>query len=846
MYFHSLNFNKILIIVLCFGAISMFSISNVLAQEEPVPAEESPADSPASEVDSSSSINTGPAVAETEILNNVNANETQTELIPQTEIIEETEENGVEINAEPESADLNILASSTSSAEVLNISTTSAETGNNISPESAFQGEAVITTGVAYASANIINVVNTNIFNSRGFLYLLNNFLGGLGSIDLRLYDFSIVNPCSSPCGENSSLRTEIQGSSTAAIMNNMVVRAGTGENTASGTDASINTGNAYAGANVVNIANTNIINSNYLMFVFNNFGDWSGDLVFNNSDFFASFFNPHLENNSDNENSGTSNSSVEVENNNTALIENDIETESATGENTATGTDSLINSGDAVSNSNVSNTINQNIFGKSNFILIFRIFGSWSGNVFNTPGEVVWSETQNGLELYGVDNDAVENNGNGENNEAGSGNNGADISSQNTANINNNVKVFALTGKNKVSGSGNASINTGNAYAGVNTVNIANTNIVSSNWILAIVNIFGNWGGNVSFGQPDLWIASRVESGGGNIGPGSTIIIRTTVANRGDANAHDILLEHLIDNPNLVFIDEESSFLINKKIPLLRPGQTIEYVYQAQVNGNLPQGDIPLRSALSVNEVESDGNPEDNRDELFIMAYNHPLFIAPLNLTSYTTTYPNLSIIKTNDVTGSIEASSTVNYVIKIKNNGGDAFESILFDELKDEKGAVISKQKWEFGTILAGEEINVTYTAIFSSSTASGIYTNYAWVEALGGDYLNHWSLAKNANSPIATTSVVVELPLVEELSVEANMETENPMENLIATVPAGTLRTGPQTGKILGADILLELDIPKKNNQFNFKKLITILFSIVLLMRPIKREDGMMNML
>lgn len=770
-------------------------------QEVPEPVtEQAPEETPSADA----VVETGDALAETDINNEVNTNSLT-------------------------SSTTDITASSTNEALVENTSTTTAESGSNTATSTA--GTAVITTGTTFASANIINVVNTNIFNSQGFIYLLNNFLGGLGNIDLRFFNIDLglsvgVEGCDTfGCDATStSLRTEITNSNDATITNDTVVRSSSGNNTAEGGDALIQTGNAYAAANVVNVANTNIVDSNYLVFAFNNFGNWDGDLVFNNSDFFQNFFNNSANN---------SGSNTNIENENDATVTNDIDTESDTGNNTTSGSTAVTETGDALANTNVHNEVNSNFFGTSNFILIFRIFGSWSGNIFNAPQGLSWTESENGLEIF--------DSGTGTN--SGTGN--TSISNNNTASINNNVKVLALTGQNKASGSSSASVNTGDAYAGSNIVNVANTNVVSSNWILAVVNIFGNWSGNISFGQPDLWVASRVE---GPLQPGAEVTVYTTIANRGDAPAHNVIFNQDVGAQGLSYMervgeDNELRFFTSRErnIPLLRPGQTIEYSYKAKIEDKLPYGDIFIPLNMKVTAEETDGNEADNSDELMLVVYNKPVFVAPLNLTSYTTTYPELGVEKWNNVSAPVQASSTINYTIKVTNGGGKAFESVLVDQLKDEGGNIISEQRWDLGTILEGEEITVTYVANFSSSTKPGTYVNYAWVEALGGDYMNHWGLADDANSPVASSSITIEA-MSKNLEEGVVEETEGGI--FIETQSSGTLRTGPQSSlrddDSTNYSLALEFIIPKKAPlAFDMKKLIASVFSIVLFMRP-RREN------
>src|SRR5690606_19371843 len=76
-----------------------------------------------------------------------------------------------------------------------------------------------------------------------------------------------------------------------ASIDNEVLITANSGGNTISDTDNGvIETGNAYAGLNLINVANTNLIDSNYLLVTLNAFQDVNGDIVFPSlSQFFSS-----------------------------------------------------------------------------------------------------------------------------------------------------------------------------------------------------------------------------------------------------------------------------------------------------------------------------------------------------------------------------------------------------------------------------------------------------------------------------------------------------------------------------------------------------------------------------
>ena len=94
----------------------------------------------------------------------------------------------------------------------------------------------------------------------------------------------STTNCNLSTCGDTN---TVVNTDNSVLINNDITVIADTGGNQAGGYGAQITTGDAYASANVINVANTNITDSNYLLLVFNNFSDYAGDIILPNSSFF-------------------------------------------------------------------------------------------------------------------------------------------------------------------------------------------------------------------------------------------------------------------------------------------------------------------------------------------------------------------------------------------------------------------------------------------------------------------------------------------------------------------------------------------------------------------------------
>lgn len=684
------------------------------------------------------------------------------------ENVEEGGENG-EITTTSE-------VSNENNAEVDNEATIEAGTGSNTANNN---NNVSINTGNAVASANILNVVNTNIFNSAGFFLFLSNLLGFIGDVDLR--EYNLFTPTSGetatenartsvqedegecPLGCDEILIDTINNNSETTIINDVVVRAVTGDNELVGNSGtgSVNTGDAYAAANLINIVNTNIIDSNYLLLTFNNFGDWDGDVVFPSADIFTSLFGGN-----GGRLSGT------ISNTNTALIDNTVSTEAETGGNTAEsdGGISAIETGDASSQTNIINQVNMNLLGVGSFTILFRVHGEWMGDVFGAPDGMSWQETQDGVQLVfdpegslsSLASSAVPN-----------------ITNNSTSTILNNVQVLALTGDNKIESDGDADafVTTGDAYASVNIINVANTNVIGQNWLFAIFNIFGDWTGNISFGRPDLWIGglAEVES---NPGPNSNVIYRYTVRNFGDATATDVRIRHYFDSEKISFSSDDPStgVYINSNelewsIGDIPAGDTKEVTYKARISSDIPMGESLITSSADVTSFEPDDNPIDNTELLSFSVFRSNPALSSGTRVTYTPS-PNLKITKTNFAVEAITASSTLDYTIVIINDGaGSAYDALLEDILMDEDGNIIYRETWELDEIYPGEEIEVTYTTFFNDATEPGIYTNYAKVYALGGHPTFFYGY--NGDSDKVESSIEVIAPLEEDIEQEPLVE-------------------------------------------------------------------------
>ncbi|TAL49516.1 hypothetical protein EPN83_00360 [Patescibacteria group bacterium] len=718
--------------------------------------------------ESQTTIETGDATAESDTQNTVNVNETTTasstpaeDTAPELTGESVAEEENSQSDSQPP---LSVEVTNENVAEAENDVSTEANTGEN---EAQGNQNVLINAGSALASANVVNVINVNIANSSGFLAFLNNFLTPLGTLDLRSYMANPENsaglPCGAECGSLSGLL--VSNSNQAVVSNQVAVSATTGGNSATSTDgaATVLTGNAYAAANVVNLVNTNITLSNYYLLVLNSFGDWNGHLVFPNANFFDLFFGGQTatetadqsqreggEESVGTESEGES-AEISVSNDNQASVSNTASVSADTGSNTAVGADAVVETGRSYAGTTVMNFINTNLFGGGSFSLIVRVYGEWNGAVYNLPQSISVDASGGAVTFSG-------NSGSGSTTIPSSS-----ISNTNSATVNNAVSVSAATGGNSASG-GAATISTGNAYAASNLINAVNTNIFSHNWAVAIVNIFGNWNGSLSFGAPDLWVGAVAQTTNA-ISRGDPLTFYLTVANRGDVEARNVTLNMNFDKPYISLIGQSpqaSGYLWN--LGNIAPKSSIEFSYPATVGGDLPMGDTPVIGYVSVAGDGLELNTGDNQDQLTVIVSTPLIFPVSFPSDYIPRVSTTFDIKKSAEKTTTV-ASSTVKYTIVVANNGADgatAKNAVLHDVLKSPSGEIIHEQDWELGDVYGREEVTVDYDVVFNRNITPGVYTNHAQLKS------------DNGSSPIASASITVLAPTVAEEITEKTIET------------------------------------------------------------------------
>jgi uncharacterized repeat protein (TIGR01451 family) len=358
-----------------------------------------------------------------------------------------------------------------------------AETGTNIITDAS--GSAEITTGDAAATGLMSTEVNTNVVilsseETPEPTVTATPTPAEENGDDLQCLPTPTpevtITPEPTPPVEEHELN--VNNTNIADVADNADVTAITGDNTATGNSGSseIDTGDAEALVNVLNVINTNIVGSDVSVLTLdltcqeNEDIDlnaiWSQLLIVDENG------NVYL-----NENfPQTPNIKITVTNSNQATLANDVNATADTGNNTASDSASAtIGTGDAVAAANVTNIVNTNILGSKIFIGIINILSNQKFNLILPRPE--YFDPESSALIFRIP---------------------VTYANQNQANVQNDVNATAGTGENTSENNGQSSITTGNAVAIANSTTIANLNIIGNRWFFLVLNNAGGWTGNI------------------------------------------------------------------------------------------------------------------------------------------------------------------------------------------------------------------------------------------------------------------------------------------------------------------------------------------------------------
>lgn len=629
----------------------------------------------------------------------------------------DSEENDAEKNEEDPSTDQQEEEEETGIQE---------ETGDEQHTEEATE----IETGEAVALADIFNEINTNVYGEQWVESIINIYDVYQGDINLlELFEslFNLVaeteNNQEEATAQNEDEEKaseeddkdgdhpeviEIVNNNEANIENTASAQANTGENEASGNggDVNIETGDAYAMANVVNLVNLNIFGENWVFAVVNVFGDWVGDLIVPGQDLLSL---P----------GATEYSDLEVVNENDAEITNTANSEANSGGNEANenGGEASITTGSAVSSSEVVNFVNTNIIGSNWLSLSVNDFGTWLGGVNN------WFGADGNYSYDFASEDSI------------ISNDSLSITNINTASIINTVLAYANSGNNTANeNGGDAFIQTGNANSFANVMNLVNTNIIGDNWIFGVVNVFGSWEGDVEFAYPDLEIS--IDDGEKEAANGDELDYEITVKNKGLADAENAFVSLSLDGEASYTSSSKKTKVSSGKyaweLPGLAPEESVSFSVKARVKDSLVEDVSEIVAATQVETETEEKEMGNNSDEDSTMAFTSETEESVY--VDYHDYEVDLDIERQRTINQPIRSGDIIYHAIIVENDSEVPLYDVKVKDLMQTQGGVkLISYEWEVGDLDVGDEILVEYQLLINGGATPG---DYEFVASAKGD--------------------------------------------------------------------------------------------------------------
>jgi len=382
-----------------------------------------------------------------------------------------------------------------------------ADSGHNTANKNTGNGEVI--SGDANVGLTVVNVANTNIAGVKTSEYDIYDDHKGDIVVDLgggqSASNEKTGADSSNQANTDSNTSLTIVNNNDAKVANDLVINATTGHNTADKNtgDGTVKTGDVNVVANVVNVVNNNLAaGTEILVATVNVFGDLVGDIILapltGSSQQAAG--NSNTGAGSVNESSTAVNRINETLQNNEANINNAMLINANTGDNNAdknTGEGS-VTTGEVKVQAQEMTVANNNLTGSSEdtwWIVVVNEAGKWVGKIMGADdgGNVAVMDT--------IDLEADNNNTGADSTNQASAEHSAEQNTvqNNTADVNNNLVINANTGDNSAEkNTGSSSIETGDVNIYSNVVNYVNNNYAGGKVVVAFVNVFGSWVGDL------------------------------------------------------------------------------------------------------------------------------------------------------------------------------------------------------------------------------------------------------------------------------------------------------------------------------------------------------------
>ena len=376
------------------------------------------------------------------------------------------------------------------------------------------------TTGNASGDGTIVNQGNTNVTE-------VDNFSDASASADGSFAEGADAeNLSTGEDSENFASGTQVDNlnvdnSNQAYVDNQLTVEGVSGSNaiTENDGDVTLTTGDIELIANMLNILNLNITGEDFLHLIVNIFGTLNGPLDLDDIALILGYADDDAleviaENSETGEDStntaiATKEENTDINNTNTAQVNNEMNVTGVSGGNDVSGNDGGANviTGRIQILANLMNFINANFSGEKWSFIMINIFGSLAGDII-LPNEEDYLNGGQGSALASntnVGEDSI-------NTASSSSTDTTSVTNTNGVDLTNNISANGISGNNDQSGnddgSGNHTMSTGGVDVVTQLVNFLNFNITGNNWVFLVVNVFGTWMGKiVGFGGSDITV---------------------------------------------------------------------------------------------------------------------------------------------------------------------------------------------------------------------------------------------------------------------------------------------------------------------------------------------------
>jgi uncharacterized repeat protein (TIGR01451 family) len=617
-----------------------------------------------------------------------------------------------------------------------------------------FDEEGTIRSGNVNALVNILNIVNTNLYNSRWTIATINIFgdwQGDLvlpselyfnGSMSIGATDNSLVNQ-----EEIRKIIFDVSNTNNVGIENNVAVDTDSGNNSliATGTpegkkgdidNSSIETGDSQGLSNVKNFLNTNIVNSRWYIGMVNTLGAWSGN-VFSlpekvamaptptglaffsttaNQDEAFELFKESTANFSD-----IQEETIAITNENDAVIRNNVNLGAYSGENTAVADElenSSIKTGHTFGLANILNFANTNLINSNLHLGMINIFGSWQGNIHFGFPDLEVTDLRAPAEISGQKGQAV-------NYELDYKNEGDASVSGATADFHYDADKLAYVGNDQ-------SIKASQVAPGVVTFELGKVSPRQESTLnikMKTIQDISVPGDITTFARLSALVPERNEDNNEKrvssplvpIAPGDNSTSGSSDGSSGTPSQGGTTGNGSTGSSSSGTGDSGSSSNDNSGSGSSSGSSSTETGSGSNAGDSSASSGSPSSTGASSGSGSSNGGNQDYSGA----GYSTP---SPRGL---------IRVFSTNTAAGRVvRVGDTVEFQVKVSNDGiDDIYNVVLNDVLRGPDGAVITRRSFPLGKLLSNELVEISYELEVTTNALAGVYNGTVSATGLNG---------------------------------------------------------------------------------------------------------------